>query len=107
MAPQLRVEYPGALDHFTARGTDQQSIIHAGIDRTDCLTRLGQKILLAASAQGLASYWSSCPKGTNEATAALCGFDAGTTIVAIIYLGWANGAATAPPRPDVTLTIIE
>jgi hypothetical protein len=52
MARHLRVEYPGALDHFTARGTDQQSIIHAGIDRTDCLTRLGQKILPAASAQG-------------------------------------------------------
>lgn len=66
-----------------------------------------QNILLAASAQGLASYWSSCPKGTNEATAALCGFDVGTTIVAIIYLGWANGAPAAPPRPDVTLAIIE
>ena len=45
MARHLRVEYPGALDHFTARGTDQQTIVHAETDRTDCLTRLGQKIL--------------------------------------------------------------
>jgi len=44
MARHLRVEYPGALDHFTARGTDQQTIVHAETDRTNCLTRLGQKI---------------------------------------------------------------
>jgi len=52
MARHLRMEYPGALDHFTARGTDQQTIVHAETDRTDCLTRLGQNILPAASAQG-------------------------------------------------------
>ena len=52
MPRHLRVEYPGALDHFTARGTDQQTIVHAETDRTDCLTRLGPKILPAALAQG-------------------------------------------------------
>ena len=52
MARHLRVEYPGALDHFTARGTDQQTIIHDETDRTDFLTRLGQKILPASLAQG-------------------------------------------------------
>jgi hypothetical protein len=52
MARHLRVEYPGALDHFTARGTDQQTIVHDETDRTDCLTRLRQKMLPAASAQG-------------------------------------------------------
>jgi hypothetical protein len=52
MARHLRVEYPGALDHFTARGNDQQTIVHDETDRTDCVTRLGQNILPAASAQG-------------------------------------------------------
>jgi len=52
MARHLRVEYPGALDHFTARGTDQQTIVHAETDRTDYLTRLVQNILPAALAQG-------------------------------------------------------
>ena len=66
-----------------------------------------QNILLAATAQGLANYWSSCPTGANDATAALCQFEAGTTIVAIIYLGWANGAPAAPPRPPAPITIIE
>ena len=52
MARHLRMEYPGALDHFTARGTDRQTIVHAETDRADCLMRLGPKMLPAASAQG-------------------------------------------------------
>ena len=41
MACLLRVEYPGALDRFTAPGNDQQTIVPDETDRTDCLTRLG------------------------------------------------------------------
>ena len=28
MARSLRAEYPGALPHLTARGNDQQTIVH-------------------------------------------------------------------------------
>jgi len=66
-----------------------------------------ENILLAATAHGLASFWSSCPKGTNDATAALCGFAADTTIVAMIYLGWATNPPPTPPRPTAQLNIIE
>jgi len=45
MARHLRVEYPGALSHLTARGNDQQTIVHDETDRADFLTRLGQEIL--------------------------------------------------------------
>ena len=45
MAPQLRVGYPGALDRFTARGNDQQTIVHDETGRADFLTRLGQDVL--------------------------------------------------------------
>ncbi len=45
MARQLRVKYPGALYHLTARGNDQHTIVHDVTDRTDFLTRLGQEIL--------------------------------------------------------------
>jgi hypothetical protein len=45
MARHLCVESPGALYHFTARGNDQQPIVHDETDRTDFLTRLGQEIL--------------------------------------------------------------
>lgn len=66
-----------------------------------------QNILLAATAHGLASYWSSCPKGANDATAQLCGFEPGTKIVAMIYLGWATTTAVTPPRPVAAINIIE
>ena len=64
-------------------------------------------ILLAATAHGLATYWSSCPKGANDPVAALCGFETGTHVTAVIYLGWATESVTAPDRPPVRLTIIE
>jgi len=51
MARHLRVEYPGALSHLTARGNDQQTIFHDETDRTDFLSRLGQEILPAELAQ--------------------------------------------------------
>ncbi len=62
-----------------------------------------QILLLAATSQGLASYWSSCPKGANDLVAALCGFEPGTHISALIYLGWASSTVESPgrPAPDV------
>jgi nitroreductase len=66
-----------------------------------------QNLLLGATAAGLAGYWGSCPKGADEAVAELCGFEAGTHVTAIIYLGWAHGSVEAPPRPPVALTVIE
>jgi nitroreductase len=62
-----------------------------------------QNLLLGATAHGLASYWGSCPYGANDAVADLCGFDVGTHIAAIIYLGWATDTVTPPERPPVTL----
>lgn len=55
MACQLHVEYSGALDHFTARGNDQQAMVHDETDRTDFLTRLGQEILSQRSRSAKAS----------------------------------------------------
>lgn len=60
-----------------------------------------QNLLLGATAQGLGSFWSSCPKGADAAVGELCGFPDGTTIVAIIYLGWPSGTVEAPSRPPV------
>lgn len=66
-----------------------------------------QNLLLGATAAGLASYWGSCPKGAEDAVAELCGFEAGSHVTAIIYLGWAEGSVEAPPRPPVVLTVID
>jgi nitroreductase len=62
-----------------------------------------QNLLLGATAAGLASFWSSCPKGANDAVAVLCGFRAGTSVVAMIYLGWPLRDAEIPDRPPLPL----
>lgn len=66
-----------------------------------------QNILLTATAMGLASYWGSCPKGANDAVAALCEFEPGTHVTALIYLGWATEAVAAPQRPRAALHVID
>jgi hypothetical protein len=52
MARHLRVEYPGGFDHFTARDTDQQTMVHAETDRTDLLDAARAEDFPAALAQG-------------------------------------------------------
>jgi nitroreductase len=60
-----------------------------------------ENLLLGATAAGLASYWSTCPKGANEAAAGFCDFPDGTHITAIIYLGWPARDVEVPERPPV------
>ncbi len=60
-----------------------------------------QNLLLAATSYGLASYWGSCPKGANDPVAELCGFEPGTYVAAIIYLGWATDDVATPERPKI------
>jgi nitroreductase len=66
-----------------------------------------QNLLLGATAAGLATYWSTCPKGANDAAAEFCGFDQGTHVSALIYLGWATSSVQPPARPPLTLTIVK
>ena len=85
---------PGASSLRTAENRDS---VAAGV----------QNVLLAATARGLASYWSSCPTGANDAVAELAGFESGTHVTAIIYLGWAADDVVVPERPAVELSIID
>ena len=66
-----------------------------------------QNALLGATAAGLASYWGSCPKGANDVVAEFCGFESGTFVAAIIYLGWATESVAAPQRPSVTIRYVD
>ena len=67
-----------------------------------------QNLMLAATERGLATYWGSCPKGANDAVVNLCGFEPGTHVTAILYLGWADAEVIAvPERPPVTLRLID
>lgn len=65
-----------------------------------------QTLLLGATAHGLATYWGSCPKGANDVVIAMAGFEPGTTVVGIIYLGWPIDEAAVPERPPVQLRSI-
>lgn len=63
-----------------------------------------QNLLLGAHSMGIATYWGSCPKGANDAIAALAGFEPGTHITAMLYLGYADDRDVAvPARPPVEL----
>ncbi len=63
-------------------------------------------MLLAATAEGLASFWSSCPKGANDTVVELCGFEPGTFITGLVYLGWASSTVETPDRPPADVHVI-
>lgn len=73
------------------------------VENRDAVAAAVQNVLLGATAHGLASFWSSCPKGAEPAVADVCGFDGGTAIVAMIYLGWPTGEVEAPERPPASI----
>ena len=58
-----------------------------------------QNFMLGATARGIATYWGSCPKGADADVARLCGFESGSKIAGIIYVGWASSAVEPPVRP--------
>lgn len=62
-----------------------------------------QTLLLGATAMGLGSFWSSCPKGANEAVAAHSGWPKGTHITAMIYLGWPTHTLPDRERPAANI----
>ena len=63
-----------------------------------------QNMLLGATAMGLASFWSSCPKGCNDDVARHCGFASGTHVTAMIYIGWPTKDLPAIERPAPAIT---
>jgi nitroreductase len=62
--------------------------------------------MLAATARGLATYWGSCPKGANDPVAQFCGFEPDTTVVCIMYLGWATSTVEGPERPQPSINYL-
>ena len=73
-------------------------------ENRDAVSAGVQNILLGATTLGLASFWSSCPTGANEAVAQFCGFPSDTKIVAMIYLGWPTDMPKGFERPAPRIT---
>lgn len=58
-----------------------------------------QNFLLGAEARGLASLWSSPPKGASVAINAVCQFPTTTEVMGLIYVGYPTGIVESPGRP--------
>ena len=73
-------------------------------ENRDAVAAAVQNILLAATGAGLASYWATGRAARTDAVVELAGFEAGTEIVALIYLGWPIAPAPVPDRtaPHIT-----
>lgn len=65
-----------------------------------------ENLLLGATAAGLATYWGSCAKGANDDVADLCGFEPGTHVLGLVYLGWPTGVAEVPARPPIEVRFL-
>ena len=80
---------------------DPKPTIHD--ENRDAVAAAIQTLLLAATAEGIATYWSTPPLIDSPRALALCGFDPDDRIVGLIYLGWPVNTPEAPARPDVTV----
>jgi nitroreductase len=73
-------------------------------DDRDAVAAGIQNLLLGATAAGLASYWSTAPITESPAVLQLAGFEPGTRLVGVVYLGWPSDAhIEVPTRPPVAL----
>jgi len=68
-------------------------------ENRDAVSAAIQTLLLAATAAGLASYWSTGAAMTSTRVKTFCQFERTDTMVGLIYLGWPNGDPPPLERP--------
>lgn len=90
--PAVLVIGSAAHDHPTFHDENRDAVA-AGI----------QNLLLGATAAGLASFWSTAPVIDPPQVLDLCGFEQGTRIIGVVYLGWASRSPDAGDRPDAAV----
>jgi nitroreductase len=76
-------------------------------ENRDAVAAAVQNLLLAATAAGLASFWSTAPLIDSEHALAFCGFEPDDRIVALIYLGWPVSSLDPPQRPAPEVTHLD
>lgn len=76
------------------------------VENRDAVAAGIQNLLLAATAAGLASFWSTPALDDVPAVLDLCGFEPDTHLVGVIYLGWPAGGVETPARPPAALTFV-
>jgi nitroreductase len=70
------------------------------VENRDAVAAAVQTLLLAATANGMASFWSTCPPPGADAVRSLAGWAADAEVVALIYLGWPSADAADTPVPQ-------
>ncbi len=92
---------------IVAVGQQPEADPHRHGEDRDAVAAGIQNLLLGAHAAGLASYWGSAPDPTGEHTLEVCGFEPGSRVSALIYLGWPRGEVAVPERPLLTIGIVD
>lgn len=82
---------------------DDTDPVRAREDR-DAVAAAVQNLLLAATANGLGSYWGTVPDVLVPAVRQVAGLDDGHDLLALVYLGWPTGAVPPPERPVPPVT---
>lgn len=77
--------------------------VRAREDR-DATAAAVQNLLLAGTANGLATYWGSLPDDLVPAARRMAEVDDHHDPVAVIYLGWPTATVPAPERPPPEVT---
>lgn len=95
-APAVIVVGCAAHEHPTFHDENRDAV-SAGI----------QNMLIGATAAGLASFWSTAPEISGADALSLCGFEADTRIIGVVYLGWPTAEVAVPERPAPTINRIE
>lgn len=76
------------------RHREDQAAVAAGVEN----------LLLGATAAGLASMWSSPPIVVAPRATALAGFEPGSELIALVYLGWPSSPAPSGDRAEPVVT---
>ena len=71
-------------------------------ENRDAVCAAVENLLLAATAAGLGSYWSSCPAGAERAVAEVAGFTEAVSVIAVVYLAGRYDPAPHPSDPPST-----
>lgn len=103
---KARTKYLRTPAHLVVGAAAGESPLRTRENR-DAVAAGVQNLLLGATAAGLASFWSSCPKGAERAVTQFCGWPDDTDVVALIYLGWAAGDVAVPERPPVEVPVVD
>jgi len=79
----------------------------ATLENRDAVAAAVQTLLLAATAAGLASLWSTGAAATSAEVARFCGFDPSDSTIGLIYLGWPTTELEAVERPEPEIVHID